>query len=590
MAPKAKGGNAEEPPSGAELAETVKEAARPRVWTYGVNEHLAPIKEIPAGFQPAGRLRSDYLSLCSVVGAFPHTAFKPKVSRMSASDARRHSSLAAAAAARRGPGSTVGEAAGRRHSISSAQVAQLAAPGDVQKSVAGIGDEEKKEDEVQEPSIVVRSTLLDWVSMSIFALLLPSVVNLRSITFSDCRLDMEMLRLLRRGLSDTCAVEALQLEWNTFDLPLPEAEVPPEPEEGDEGSVNGEDPNDPEVREVRRHMLQCQRGLRSFRSWLSDTHGGWEQASAILRAPNDEELLTRSELQDALESRNIAGPQVPEMLDSLDGPGYGFGEGRSSLAALRQALQDLPEEPEGPDDAEDPIGCALAEFANETCVLESLSLRTCGIGLPEVKPLSAALRKCPWQLRALNLWDNRLCDTAARVIAEGLSEYRGIEYMGLGRNRITERGLELLCAPFNALILDEAGFKIESERLKQEGVQREAAAKAKAKAKAKAPPEPVNPRGRVPTPSNYDLEELPTEEGAEKQWALKKPSELQTLNLSENPIKDVKTVEAMQPLGMGSELVLRGTPAAAVMIGRPQNTRDRRMLGGKAEGWQLRLV
>lgn len=179
------------------------------------------------------------------------------------------------------------------------------------------------------------------------------------------------------------------------------------------------------------------------------------------------------------------------------------------------------------------------------------------------------------KLRCLNLWENFICDTGAEVLAKALVEFRFLEYIGLGRNRITDTGLGHLCRPFNMEVLDEAAAKVVKERIKQMEGKVEAAVKAK-----KAKPKSLM---HIET-----LEEQPPEEGKEAAWVRRKPSDLKTLNLAENPIKSSRVVEALQPLGPDAELVLRGTMAAAAILARPVSPTLRRNV--QQEGWLLRLL
>merc|ERR1712039_193013 len=241
-----------------------------------------------------------------------------------------------------------------------------------------------------------------------------------------------------------------------------------------------------------------------------------------------------------------------------------MGQGRISLASMRAALESLPEE--SPDDeTADPIGSVLGGFMNGECVLEAVSIRACAVGRQELKPISEAIAKCPWQLRCLNLWDNRISDRGAEMLAGALDVYRGLEYLGLGRNRVSDTGLSALCKPFQIQTLDEVSLKDAQDRIKEQGARKEAAAKAKAKAQ----PKPVGQRfRREPLIVIDELEERPAkEEGAESTWLLRRPSELKVLVLSDNPVKRADVVESLQPYGpRGAELVLRGTPAATALI------------------------
>merc|ERR1719183_453795 len=133
-------------------------------------------------------------------------------------------------------------------------------------------------------------------------LLLPAAKNIKIMVFSDCRLDIDMLRLLVNGLAHDCSVESLQIEWNTFELPLPSVEAMEAEdaaraaEAGDvaDGSGSADDGEtevkqyDLEFRERRRYALQSQRILHTFRNRLADLYGGSIGAAfEALEVPGD---------------------------------------------------------------------------------------------------------------------------------------------------------------------------------------------------------------------------------------------------------------------------------------------------------------
>merc|ERR1711865_775538 len=151
----------------------------------------------------------------------------------------------------------------------------------------------------------------------------------------------------------------------------------------------------------------------------------------------------------------------------------------------------------------------------------------------EMAVIGDTLKQCPWNLRILNLWDNHLCDRAAVLLASAVEEYRGFEYIGLGRNRITDVGLAALCAPFNLQVLDEDGLHEKQEHVK--GQQAKIDADAKAKAKAKAAPAPSEGRQKREAPQFVDeLKEFPPEEGSSEPsvWVFKRYHDLKILNVS----------------------------------------------------------
>lgn len=242
---------------------------------------------------------------------------------------------------------------------------------------------------------------------------------------------------------------------------------------------------------------------------------------------------------------------------------------------------------------DDPVGAVLASFVQPDTVLESVSLRACGISRLEIASVAAILKQCPWTLRILNLWDNYLCDRCAEMLASSIEEYRGLEYIGLGRNRITDTGLAAICNPFNWQVLDEAGLKTAQDHVKAQ----QAKVEAKAKAKAKAAPAPGDGKEKRVSPDYVDeLKDTVDEEGGETVWVFRRHTELKTLNISENPIKDGRALEILQLLGPECELVLRGCPVSGQMLKKPDIAAKGRRASGVAGisamdgGWVLRMV
>lgn len=254
---------------------------------------------------------------------------------------------------------------------------------------------------------------------------------------------------------------------------------------------------------------------------------------------------------------------------------------------------------------EDPSGLALASFMDGDCVLEALAVRACNLGEDQVVPMAAALEKCPWNLRQLNLWENCIDDAAVELIATAIHVYRGLEYLGLGRNMITDYGLEALAKAFSVeVITDEAALKPVQERIKKQQGLFDADVKAKAKAKAKPKAAPGEKKLREAPVYVDELEERPADgEGVAASWIVRRPCELKCLSLSENPIKHVATLEKVQPFGhkKQAELTLVGTPAGAEIIRRyPELTPGQRKAfcfpdrpadaPGPQDGWVLRLM
>jgi len=646
----------------------VNQEVRTSVWVYGVNDHLPEPEELPEDFEATGFLRHDIADLCKSLNVIPHHIFKIKA-KPPPPPARK---------TERRP-SKVG-----LHKAPEPQEP----PTELAEDGEGGGEEKapppKPPPEPEEPLLAARSVLVDRISLKVLSLVLPSATQLEVMCFSNCRLDIEMLQLLRRGLKGSCKVAALQLDWNALDLPMPKSRVEGDEEESEADAgeeedgqtgerIPGETPQrnvsskgsdapqaasgamaglshwqqaalDLENRERQRYLEQSQRTLRAFRERLlelidkggrdessaapsgevcnragdgkiSDAADGrgegeaeeenetadprcvdcspiWEALESPLELDHWEKLLTPNDFRDAIVDRvpGVSSEEVAELFDVLDGPDYAAGTGSVSLASLRDAVEGLPPGPPEEGGPEDPIGGAFASFFDGECCLESLSLRSCSITTFELGAISAALCSCPWQLRCLNLWDNRIGNGGCVSLAAGLEVYRGLEFLGLGRNRITDSGLMVLCTPFHSKLLnDEAVGVFRTEQAaKQKAAEAEAKAKAKAdpksKAKGKDAKDEAEAEGHEQSGDRGPRQPIVHEDICEEQEdggvLLQRKSELKTLNLSENPIKNYKVLEKLQPLGpQGVELVLRCTVAASDMltnhpeIGQPKAVR-----------------
>jgi hypothetical protein len=425
------------------------------VWKYGINDRVSGLDILPSSFHPCGTLRGDYMQVAKAIGAVPHPAFKPQKTKSSKG----------------------------RSLVQQGQVK------DRDNTNSG-------ENSDQEPAaFTIQSVRLDRISALILGLILPEALHIKVIRLLDCRLDPKMLRLLRKGLADNCAVECLQIEWNPF---------------GDEASP--------------QHTVRSE-----------------------------------ADCGDA-------------------------------------------------DDA----GRALSDFLDDENVLECFSLRACALKRSQIAPMAVMLAKSqPWQLRQLNLWENAICDDAAADLAVALQEYRGLEYLGLGRNRITDVGAIAVCRPLASEILNETEVEPVRAHIKDQQERYDAAAKAKAKAKPKAG---SKTRQRREAPLFVDeLEERPAAddsgESAQTRWVLRKHSELKILSLMENPIRNVTTLQKLQPFGPRraegprAELTLLGTPAAETLLLKypDLSSKERRSFcfpssghadvpGGTSDGWLLRLL
>jgi len=570
----------------------------PPIWVYGINDHLDVPGELPSGFEPTGMLGVDLRKLCSTVNAAVHPAFRMKRAREGSPS---KSQLPSSHQDRRRPSMLV------KAPDMSALLGGLGG-----MSMASMGFHEEPKPPKEGPNLMVKSFLFDRTTISLIGLLLPTVQNIKVLSFSDCNLDCEMLRLLAQGLAEgNCSVESLQIEWNNLDLPLPtlaEEDLPLEGEEGEETSAFDRASSLLEARERKRYTLQSERLLTNFKEWLLSRFGSLEKAWENL--PKEHLPLEAPDFHSLLFERlGVSGSQVFEVFEVLDGPDYGAdGGGLVTLQVLKEALESLPDtEDEDTEAEEDALGLSLAAFLQPSTVLESVSFRACSITRFELGPVCATLSKCPWQLRALNLWENRICDRGAELLANALDAYRGLEYLGLGRNRITDLGLQALCQPFKPVQLRE---DTELAAAKDRITKQQAQAKSLADAKEKAQAQNTEFQGRqrrASIPLVDELEERPSEDGSISgpSFFLRKLSELRCLVLSENPIRSADVLETIQPFGpRGADLLLRCTPAATELgIRRPELLKEKERkpllnlgqnLGAKdpaapPEGWVLRL-
>jgi len=576
----------------------------PPIWVYGINDHLDVPGELPSGFEPTGMLGADLRKLCSAVNAAVHPAFRMKRAR-EGSPSKAHSQLPSSHQERRRPSMLV----------KAPDMSALLGGG---LGGMSMGFHEEPKPPKEGPNLMVKSFLFDRTTISLIGLLLPTVQNIKVLSFSDCNLDCEMLRLLAQGLAEgNCSVESLQIEWNNLDLPLPilaEEDLPLEGEEGEETSAFDRASSLLEARERKRYTLQSERLLTNFKEWLLSRFGSLGKAWEALQAEDAPAPLDAPDFHSLLFERlGVGGAQVFEVFEVLDGPDYGAdGGGLVTLQVLKEALESLPdtEDIEDTEAEEDALGLSLAAFLQPSTVLESVSFRACSITRFELGPVCATLSKCPWQLRALNLWENRICDRGAELLANALDAYRGLEYLGLGRNRITDIGLQALCQPFKPVQLrEDTELAAAKERITKQQAQAKSLADAKEKAQAQNT-EFQGRQRRASIPLVDELEERPgpseDSPGPGPSFFLRKLSELRCLVLSENPIRSADVLETIQPFGpRGADLLLRCTPAATELgIRRPEllKEKERKPLlnlgqnlghakdpAAPPEGWVLRL-
>jgi len=179
-----------------------------QIWIYGINDHLeTPVPDQVKGFDATGVFRTDFAGLCEKYGIIPHTALGPPRSDM----------------------------------------------------------EGKGEEKV----LSISSMLLDRVSMQLMKCLIPTSLHLETIRFTSCKLDMDMLGLLRGGITDTSTVQTLQIEWNALEVQLDIAQLK---------SISELSHEDLDELERDRDKRDAQRRLRVFRELLATSFGTMDAA------------------------------------------------------------------------------------------------------------------------------------------------------------------------------------------------------------------------------------------------------------------------------------------------------------------------
>jgi len=485
-----------------------KQQTHASIWTYGVNDHLEELPtEMVRAFRPSGSFRTDFVVLCERCGVVPCTALAPPLSSAGAAE-----------------GST----------------------------------------------LAVQSALLDRASMQVVKCIIPSSLHLEILRFSGCYLDVEMLGMLRAGLTDMCTVRAVQLDWNPLEIPLDLKAVAIELADNSVDNIN--------ELESTRAREQGKRALRAFGETLA-VYGDWSEVlqsvAAVACADKRWETLAKLEPLDVeswsrafIEKINMPTAEVEIIFDILDGPGFGCGERQVPMSRLEEALAALPEL-SAEDEVADPVAGAVAAFIDGSSILELLSLRHCNIGRIEARAIGRNLRSSP-HLRALNLWSNRVNDRGAMALAEAFEANFSLQHLGLGRNQITHVGLECLCRPLGATRVDS--------KEQADPIIKDIKDKTKERDKRRQPPPPKrDARGRERhTPEVFlgTCEERSDLGTGQTYWLWTRNLALKKLSLEHNPIGDAASVLRLQPYGLGGDLVLRGVPCAQELIDVVKTARD----------------
>lgn len=463
-------------------------------------------------FVATGKFHADFAVLCKTVGIVPHPAFRLSTSGLEGAN------------------------------------------GDTGENIAAGGDSGERR--LDQQAIAVNSQFLDRPTMEVVRHIIPTSLHLESISFSNCCLDVELLGMLRAGLTDACTITSLRIDWNPLEMPIEAGRVK---SIGLEGSLD-----ELEELERQRQALQNERVLRSFCEMLSARFG---EHGTALKAVGDhirpdhcatachEPLNLNDWTTGFSEVLSLPRDEFEQVFSIMDNPPYGNGDGYVALdhigKAFEQKLREAGGEPEDPD----PLGAAFGAFVDGTSPLEVVSFRCCRLGRLEAESISRSLRTSR-HLKALNLWGNRICDVGAASLAAVFEVNFGLQYLGLGRNLITHVGLQSLCGPLGTTRLVEKDKADQVNKAIKEQIKE----RDKAMKKVEPPKRDAGGRERYTPGFHVDAckEELDPDTG-QTYWLWSRNLILTTLNLELNPIGDASSVLQLQPFGIG-DLVLRGIP------------------------------
>lgn len=226
-------------------------------WEYGRNDH---IEELPADrlkeFKPTNNFRTDYASLSSGCGIVVHPGFVPPPP--------------ASGKGGRPPG-------GKRPTPDNDP--------DVGPDNGG-------------PVLTLHSILVGRAAMLVFRHIIPTSSHIEVLRLTSCCLDIESVGLLRAGLTESCSIAVLQLDWNPVEVPVDVAALRTAFEAGQKEEID-------EI-EKKREQLQAERILRSFGEMLTSRFGD---------VPTAMKAIHRAAIKDRLHHEATAGVEPFPSLD-----------------------------------------------------------------------------------------------------------------------------------------------------------------------------------------------------------------------------------------------------------------------------------
>jgi len=483
-------------------------SGRRLIWTYGNNDHM---DELPADklkeFKATGSFRADFACLSAKCGIVTHPGFAPL---------ERNSRL-----------------------------------------TPDNGADKAKEGSV----LTLHSILVGRAAMLTFKHALATSLHLEVIRLTSCCLDAEALGMLRAGMTEACSVAVLQIDWNPVELPVDAVAF--------KAAFEAGQPVEIDALEQKRERQQEERSLRAFGEMLTSRFGDIATAMkafhrAVIADRMQHEatagiepfpLSTWADAFHTVLGKNTA--EAESIFSIIDGPHFGNGDGLSSFDSLETILQDLPPAV-AEADAADPVGKAFGAFVDGSSPLDVVSFRHCNLGRLECVALGSSLGHST-HLRGLNLWGNNICDLGVAALAESFEVYYGLQFLGLGRNSITQVGLETLCAPLGFTRVDA---KAQADQILKD-IKDKGKDAGKGKDKKGAPPVVKKDRSGADRylPEAYTPTCEQFSDAAGEYWLWGRNMTLKTLNLEHNPITDAAAVMRLQSGGVG-EILLKGVPCA----------------------------